>query len=198
MSSSRRLPKRPSRVKSPVKGAPARRATAKLLAKRPTSIAKRPAGRAQGSGARQKKGVSRDTLATESRGAAQKPQAKPPPPSPPKPSVPLPRPGIRLAGSAGSRLTIKAVGPMAPRPQLELSTKRRPSGPRRLSDVELDEDEVLIDEFDAILEGAKVRITAVLERTCVYLDSDGDRRLARKIDLWVEAGKLPIRRRWIG
>ena len=87
---------------------------------------------------------------------------------------------------------------MAPRPQLELSTKRRPSGPRRLSDVELDEDEVLIDEFDAILEGAKVRITAVLERTCVYLDSDGDRRLARKIDLWVEAGKLPIRRRWIG
>ena len=87
---------------------------------------------------------------------------------------------------------------MASRPQLELSTKRRPTGPRRLSDVELDEDEVLIDAFDAMLDGAKVRITAVLERTCVYVDTDGDRRLARKIDLWVEADKLPIRRRWIG
>jgi hypothetical protein len=84
---------------------------------------------------------------------------------------------------------------MAPRPQLELSTKRRPSGPRRLSEVELDEDEVLIDGFDAMLEGVKVRITAVLERTCVYVDRSGDRRLARKIDLWVEANKLPIRRR---
>jgi hypothetical protein len=87
---------------------------------------------------------------------------------------------------------------MLPTPQLELSTKRRPSGPRRLSDVELDEDEVLIDAFDAMLDGTKVRITAVLERTCVYVDKDGDRRLARKIDLWVEADKLPIRRRGIG
>ena len=86
---------------------------------------------------------------------------------------------------------------MAARP-LELSIKRRPSGPRRLSDVELDEDEVLIDAFDAMLNGAKVRITAVLERTCVYVDADGDRRLARKLDLWVEADKLPIRRRSIG
>jgi len=40
-----------------------------------------------------------------------------------------------------------------------------------------------------------VRITAVLERTCVYVDRDGDRRLARKNDPWVEADKLPIRRR---
>jgi hypothetical protein len=87
---------------------------------------------------------------------------------------------------------------MLPRPQLELSTKRRPSGPGRLSDVELDEDEVLIDTFDAMLDGTNVRITAVLERTCVYVDKDGDRRLARKIDLWVEADKLPIRRRGIG
>jgi hypothetical protein len=38
----------------------------------------------------------------------------------------------------------------------------------------------------------------VLERTCVYLDRDGDRRLARKKDLLVEADKLPIRRRGIG
>jgi hypothetical protein len=87
---------------------------------------------------------------------------------------------------------------MAPRPQLELSTKRRPSGPRRLSEVELDEDEVLIEGFDAMLEGARVQITAVLERTCVYIDGSGDRRLARKIDLWVEANKLPIRRRSLG
>ena len=84
------------------------------------------------------------------------------------------------------------------RAQLELSTKPRPSGPRRLSEVELDEDEVLIDAFDATLDGMKVRITAVLERTCVYVDRDGDRRLARKNDLWVEADKLPIRRRGIG
>jgi hypothetical protein len=44
---------------------------------------------------------------------------------------------------------------MAPRPQLEQSTKKRPSGPRRLSEVELDEDEVLIDGFDAMLEGGQ-------------------------------------------
>jgi hypothetical protein len=79
-----------------------------------------------------------------------------------------------------------------------LSTKPRPPGPRRLSEVELDEDEVLIDAFSATLEGAIVRITAVLERTCVYVDRNGDRRLANKNDLWVEADKLPIRRRGIG
>ena len=78
------------------------------------------------------------------------------------------------------------------------STKRRPSGPRRLSDVELDEDEVLVDAFNATLDGVNVRITAVLERTCVYIGGDGDRRLASKKDLWVEADKLPIRRRGIG
>ncbi len=77
----------------------------------------------------------------------------------------------------------------------EPSTKRRPSGPRLLSQVELDEDEVLIAGFDAMHDGVKVRITAVLERTCVYLDENGDRRLARKNALWVEADKLPIRRR---
>ncbi len=48
------------------------------------------------------------------------------------------------------------------------------------------------------LHGARVRITAVLERTCVYVDRDGDRRLARKNELWVEADRLPIRRRAIG
>jgi hypothetical protein len=61
--------------------------------------------------------------------------------------------------------------------------------------VALDEDEVLVDAFDASLDGVKVRITAVLERTCVYVSRDGERWLARKVGLWVEANKLPIRRR---
>jgi len=74
----------------------------------------------------------------------------------------------------------------------------RPSGPRPLSEVQLDEDEVLIDGFEALLGGVSVRITAVLERTCVYVDRGGDRRLARKEDLVVEADKLPIRRRGFG
>ena len=62
----------------------------------------------------------------------------------------------------------------------------------------LDEEVVLVDPFDATLDGSNVRITAVLERTCVYVDEDGDRRLARKVDRWVEANKLPIRHRGIG
>jgi hypothetical protein len=129
-----------------------------------------------------------------SRVAAIKPAAPRPEPAP-MPAAAPPRPSIRLAGSASSRLTIKPSPPTGPRPQLELSTKVRPGGPRRLSEVELDEDEVLIDGFDATLDGARVRITAVLERTCVYVHPGGDRRLARKEDLWVEADKLPIRRR---
>ncbi|HEV2035974.1 MAG TPA: hypothetical protein VGU71_17565 [Candidatus Dormibacteraeota bacterium] len=79
-----------------------------------------------------------------------------------------------------------------------LYSKPRPSGPRRLSDVPLEEDEFFIDDFEATPEGASVRITAVLERTCVYVDRDGNRRLASKKDVWVEADKLPIRRRGIG
>ncbi|TMB89236.1 MAG: hypothetical protein E6J18_04750 [Chloroflexi bacterium] len=78
------------------------------------------------------------------------------------------------------------------------SSGPRQSGRRRLSDVPLDEDEVLIDGFDATLAGIKVHVTAVLERTCVYVDRTGDRRLASKKDLWVEADKLPIRRRGTG
>ena len=54
---------------------------------------------------------------------------------------------------------------------------------------------MLIDSFDATFAGEKVRITAVLERTCVYVDRSGDRRLVRKDELFVEADKLPIRRR---
>ena len=202
MSSSRRPPKKPARAKAAAKRAPAKPKTARMSAKRPAPSA-RPAGRApakQVKGTRQKRVNIVREAAPRPAAAAKKPQriaATLPPPPPPKPPVPPPRPAIRLAGSA-SRLTIKPGAPIAARPQLELSTKKRPTGPRRLSDVELDEDEVLIDAFDAMLEGDKVRITAVLERTCVYVDRDGDRRLARKIDLWVEADKLPIRRRWIG
>jgi len=105
---------------------------------------------------------------------------------------------VRRVGSPLSRLTIKPGPPQGPRTILELSTKPRPSGPRPLSQVELDEDEVLIDGFEATLEGRRVRVTAVLERTCVYIDGTGDRRLVRKQDLVVEADKLPIRRRGFG
>ena len=206
MSSSRRPPKKPARAKAAAKRAPAKPKTAgktaSKSAKQPAPSA-RPAGRApveQAKGARQKKVNIVRKAALRPAEAAKKPHrvaATLPPPPAPKPPVPPPRPAIRLAGSA-SRLTIKPGAPIATRPQLELSTKKRPTGPRRLSDVELDEDEVLIDAFDALLDGDKVRITAVLERTCVYVGMDGDRRLARKIDLWVEADKLPIRRRWMG
>ena len=41
-------------------------------------------------------------------------------------------------------------------------------------------------------------MTAVLERTCVYLTPDGDRRLANKHDLLVDPDKLTIRRRRLG
>lgn len=132
---------------------------------------------------------------TASRAAARSIDLPTPRPLPAKPAVPAPRPGIRLAGSASSRLTIKPSPPTGPRPQLQLSTKVRPGGQRPLTEVELDEDEVLIDGFDAVLRDEKVRVTAVLERTCVYVDRGGDRRLARKEELWVEADKLPIRRR---
>jgi hypothetical protein len=138
---------------------------------------------------------------TAKRRAAQKskaPEAKPAPASPRNPPSPRARPAIRLPGSASSRLTIKPGSALAPAAPFELSTKRRPSGPRLLSQVELDEDEVLIDDFDATLDGVMVRITAVLERTCVYVDRNGDRRLARKNELWVEADKLPVRRRGVG
>jgi hypothetical protein len=115
----------------------------------------------------------------------------------PRQAAPSQRINIRLTGSASSRLTIKPGLSQGPRPALVPSTKLRPGGVRPLSEVELDEDEVLIDGFDAVLAGQTVRITAVLERTCVYLDRTGDRKLARKEDLLIEADKLPIRRRGI-
>lgn len=81
---------------------------------------------------------------------------------------------------------------------VDLPPRPRPGGERRLSEVLLEEDEILIEGFDAQLNGVRVRVTAVLERTCVYLSREGERRLASKKDLWVEADKLPIRRRGIG
>jgi len=191
VSSSNRPPKRPSSVKA----RSARRPGVK--AKGPA--AKRPAAKRGTSSARSSAKVAkRPPASTRQRTAPAAPTPRRAEAGDPthSPSSPPPRPALRLAGSATSRLTIKP-GPPVHRAQLELSTKRRPPGPQLLSQVELDEDEVLIDAFDAVLNGVVVRITAVLERTCVYLDRDGDRRLARKNDLWVEADKLPIRRRSI-
>ena len=70
--------------------------------------------------------------------------------------------------------------------------------PKPLSEVRLAEDEILLEGFEATLRGQVVTITAVLERTCVYVTPDGDRRLANKQDLLVEPDKLPIRRRRLG
>ncbi len=70
--------------------------------------------------------------------------------------------------------------------------------PKPLSEVRLAEDEILLEGFEATLRGEVVTVTAVLERTCVYVTRDGDRRLANKQDLQVEPDKLPIRRRRLG
>ena len=101
----------------------------------------------------------------------------------------------RVKAPSAQRPNVTTKRPAALGTPFALSTKRWPSGPRPLSQVDFDEDEVLIDSFDPTLDGVKVRITAVLERTCVYLDEHGDRRLARKNDLWAEAGQVPVRRR---
>jgi hypothetical protein len=69
---------------------------------------------------------------------------------------------------------------------------------KRLSDIRLQEDEVLLDGFEASIDGTPVVVTAVLERTCVYETSDGVRRLANKRLLMVDPEKLPIRRRRLG
>jgi hypothetical protein len=66
---------------------------------------------------------------------------------------------------------------------------------KRLSEVSIAEDEILLDGFEATLAGTPVMVTAVLERTCVYVDAGGERKLASKQDLLVEPEKLTIRRR---
>ena len=70
--------------------------------------------------------------------------------------------------------------------------------PKPLSEVRLAEDEILLEGFEAMLRGEIVTVTAVLERTCVYVTREGDRRLANKHDLLVDPDKLPIRRRRLG
>ncbi len=70
--------------------------------------------------------------------------------------------------------------------------------PKPLSEVRLADDEILLEGFEATIRGEVVTVTAVLERTCVYVTIDGDRRLANKHDLIVEPDKLPIRRRRLG
>jgi hypothetical protein len=70
--------------------------------------------------------------------------------------------------------------------------------PKPLSEVRLAEDEILLEGFEATLRGEIVTVTAVLERTCVYVTREGDRRLANKHDLLVDPDKLPIRRRRLG
>lgn len=65
-----------------------------------------------------------------------------------------------------------------------------------LSEIELSPDEVLVEGFRAELAGTPVTVTAVLERTCVCLTSQGDRQLANKKDVLVERENLPIRRRF--
>jgi hypothetical protein len=64
-----------------------------------------------------------------------------------------------------------------------------------LSEVRLAEDEILLEGFEATLAGVPVTVTAVLERTCVYLAPTGERMLANKQDLLVDPDKLTIRRR---
>ena len=70
--------------------------------------------------------------------------------------------------------------------------------PIPLSEVRLAEDEILLEGFQARLRGDIVTVTAVLERTCVYVTIEGDRRLANKQDLLVDPDTLPIRRRRLG
>ena len=69
---------------------------------------------------------------------------------------------------------------------------------RPLSEIPVGEDETLLEGFQAIIGGETVTVTAVLERTCVYVAADGDRRLANKHELLVEPDKLTIRRRRMG
>ena len=67
-----------------------------------------------------------------------------------------------------------------------------------LSKVRLDEDECIVEGFPAELEGIRVWVTAVLERTCVYETPEHERKLISKEKLLVEKGSVPIRRRRLG
>jgi hypothetical protein len=67
-----------------------------------------------------------------------------------------------------------------------------------LSDIALEEDQVIVEGFEAELEGIRIWVTAVLERTCVYETPEMERRLVSKSKVLVEPGQVPIRRRRIG
>ena len=67
-----------------------------------------------------------------------------------------------------------------------------------LSKIELEEDEMIVEGFEGELEGIRVWVTAVLERTCVYETPEMERKLVSKAKILVERGSLPIRRRKLG
>ena len=67
-----------------------------------------------------------------------------------------------------------------------------------LSKIELDEDEMIVEGFEGELEGIRVWVTAVLERTCVYETPGMERRLIAKSKILVEREAVPIRRRRVG
>jgi hypothetical protein len=67
-----------------------------------------------------------------------------------------------------------------------------------LSKIELEEDEMIVEGFEGELEGIRVWVTAVLERTCVYETPEQERRLVSKSKILVERGAIPIRRRKLG
>jgi hypothetical protein len=67
-----------------------------------------------------------------------------------------------------------------------------------LSKIELEEDEMIVEGFEGELEGIRVWVTAVLERTCVYETPELERRLVSKAKILVERDSVPIRRRKLG
>jgi hypothetical protein len=67
-----------------------------------------------------------------------------------------------------------------------------------LSKIELEEDEMIVEGFEGELEGIRVWVTAVLERTCVYETPDMERKLVSKSKILVDRDSVPIRRRKVG
>src|SRR5207302_6319746 len=67
-----------------------------------------------------------------------------------------------------------------------------------LSKIQLEEDEMIVEGFEGELEGIRVWVTAVLERTCVYETPELERKLVSKSKILVERDSVPIRRRKLG
>ena len=57
---------------------------------------------------------------------------------------------------------------------------------------------MIVEGFEGELEGIRVWVTAVLERTCVYETPDLERKLVSKSKILVERDAVPIRRRKLG